>query len=430
LSKSLNTFKTDNQSRVVFPIEIEVGEGENFCDNLANELNTKLAAPREEHCLIDRFEFTKRRGKVCGKNGIQERILDVLIGIVALVEKQRDKDEEHSSISESWQERLPKFHWERHGNLLMLPHDPCFKFLQDDVGFHQWNAEAKLSFIRVLAPDCNRLAIQHPIQGDGFRTPRVDLVFGESSVVQHKDNGVLYEYDVRKCMFSSGNVTEKMRVARFDCEGEVVVDLFAGIGYFTLPYLVHAKAKHVYACEWNPDSIEALKRNLQLNGVQDRCTVLPGDNRATCPAGVAHRLNLGLLPSAEASFSVAARALKKPEKPRDARWVHIHANVDRVSDSDERASFSCNKLRIPSTWIQWAEETKRKFQDLLNQREKEEERKTEETRLEEEEEEIEERTAEKDENARWNCAIAHIEYVKSYGPKVDHLVLDLKCQWL
>ena len=41
-----------------------------------------------------------------------------------------------------------------------------------------------------------------------------------------------------------------------------------GIGYFTLPYLVHAKAKHVYACEWNPDSIEALKRNLQLNGVQ------------------------------------------------------------------------------------------------------------------------------------------------------------------
>ena len=54
--------------------------------------------------------------------------------------------------------------------------------------------------------------------------------FSPFTKFSHRDNGVLYEYDVRKCMFSSGNVTEKMRVARFDCEGEVVVDLFAGGG--------------------------------------------------------------------------------------------------------------------------------------------------------------------------------------------------------
>ena len=64
-------------------------------------------------------------------------------------------------------------------------------------------------------------------------------------------------------------------IKKFDCSDEVVVDLFAGIGYFVLPYLgkhpqiiklknfelssfcsVHAKAKHVYACEWNPTSVE------------------------------------------------------------------------------------------------------------------------------------------------------------------------------
>eukprot|EP00976_Prorocentrum_cordatum_P018210 368390-Prorocentrum_minimum.AAC.1 len=31
-------------------------------------------------------------------------------------------------------------------------------------------------------------------------------------------------------MFSSGNVTEKARMARLDCEGQTVVDLYAGIG--------------------------------------------------------------------------------------------------------------------------------------------------------------------------------------------------------
>lgn len=54
---------------------------------------------------------------------------------------------------------------------------------------------------------------------------------------------------------------------------------FAGIGYFTLPYLVHAGASHIHACEWNPDAVEALKKNLVVNGVSDRCTIHQGDNR-------------------------------------------------------------------------------------------------------------------------------------------------------
>ena len=52
----------------------------------------------------------------------------------------------------------------------------------------------------------------------------------------------MYGLDVCRSMFSSGNGTEKMRVAARNCDGEVVVDLYAGIGYFTLPLLVKAKA--------------------------------------------------------------------------------------------------------------------------------------------------------------------------------------------
>ena len=57
------------------------------------------------------------------------------------------------------------------------------------------------------------------------------------------------------------------------------LDIISGIGYFTLPYLVHAKAHHVHAFEWNPDAVEALEKNLRLNGVEDQCTVYHGDNR-------------------------------------------------------------------------------------------------------------------------------------------------------
>ena len=53
----------------------------------------------------------------------------------------------------------------------------------------------------------------------------------------------------------------------------------SGIGYFTLPYLVHSKAQHLHACEWNPDAVDALKKSLRLNKVEDRCTVYEGDNK-------------------------------------------------------------------------------------------------------------------------------------------------------
>ncbi len=45
---------------------------------------------------------------------------------------------------------------------------------------------------------------------------------------------------VHRVMFSSGNVTEKARVAAFNARGQIVVDMFAGIGYFTIPLLVRA----------------------------------------------------------------------------------------------------------------------------------------------------------------------------------------------
>ena len=44
-----------------------------------------------------------------------------------------------------------------------------------------------------------------------------------------------------------------------------------------------AGAARAVACEWNPHALEALQRNLELNGVADRCQVLPGDCRLTAP---------------------------------------------------------------------------------------------------------------------------------------------------
>ncbi|XP_022199754.2 tRNA wybutosine-synthesizing protein 2 homolog [Nilaparvata lugens] len=168
------------------------------------------------------------------------------------------------------------------------------------------------------------VAIKGSVERDKFRTPRVRVVFGESNLVRFKDNGVIYTWDTTKCMFSRGNVSERHRVAKLDCRGETIVDLFAGIGYFTLPFLVKSNCQHLHACEWNPSSIQSLKQNLKLNKVDHKCTIHEGDNRLVCPRNVADRVNLGLIPTSRDSWEVACLALKSDT----GGVLHVHENVN------------------------------------------------------------------------------------------------------
>ena len=219
---------------------------------------------------------------------------------------------------------------------------------------------------------------------DKFRSPKTDLILGSDPWVSRKENGITYHFDITKSMFCAGNISEKLRVSKFDCSGETVVDLFAGIGYFTLPYLVHAKAEYMYACEWNPDSVVALKINLEKLGLSDKCEVLEGDNRLVCPKNVADRVNLGLIPGSDISWKTACEALKDT-----GGILHIHGNVESKKDENKQEKMNA-----------WAESTTEVIKNLLNE-------------------------VKCDQN--WNTNILHIECVKSYAPRVYHLVLDLKC---
>ena len=103
----------------------------------------------------------------------------------------------------------------------------------------------------------------------------------------------------------------------------------------------------------------------------------PGDNAASAPAfaGVAHRVNLGLIPSSEAGWPVAVAALR-PE----GGWLHVHANVGSA-EADEAAWSE----RLLCTLRRHAEAAGR----------------------------------------QWHLSLVHLERVKWYAPRVRHVVADV-----
>ncbi|RVE67468.1 hypothetical protein OJAV_G00103180 [Oryzias javanicus] len=292
-------------------------------------------------------------------------------------------------LTEELRRDLPRS-FQLHGDLAILG-DGCFtlpvwKKMEDQL----WSAVSGALGVK-------RLATMGRISKNGFRSPVVTMLLGEHSWVTHVDNGIRYEFDVTKCMFSAGNITEKLRVAALDCTGETVVDLYAGIGYFTLPYLVHAKASHVHACEWNPDAVEALQKNLQANKVSERCTIHQGDNRQLQLSDVADRVNLGLIPSSEDGWPVACMLLKK----NTGGVLHIHHNVTSpLQTAEDVIQRDSGKKADKEAWQAWADHAANRIASLLKDLT----------------------------GATWRTNVQHIERVKSYAPHVHHVVLDLECR--
>ncbi len=141
-----------------------------------------------------------------------------------------------------------------------------------------------------------------------LRAPSMRVLYGSRTETVHLEGGVRYKLDVTQVMFSSGNLPERVSVARLVRPGDVVVDLFAGIGYFSLPIAVHSKAAEVHACELNPVSFRYLMENLRLNRVTN---VVPhlGDCRSVAPRGVADVVLMGHF-SAREHLDVAFECLR------------------------------------------------------------------------------------------------------------------------
>ena len=203
-----------------------------------------------------------------------------------------------------------------------------------------------------------------------FRIPQIKFLSGvNSTVTTHKEHGISYKIDVNQIMFSKGNLSERKRIIKQVKKGEIIIDMFAGIGYFCLGIAKFSEAKKVYAIEINPKSYGFLLENIKLNKVRNKIVPILGDSAVEAPklGKIADRVIMGLLPNCKEYLPYAVKSVK----PNGIIYYH------GVAKEDE-----CEKL----------------FNDVKNIAEKE----------------------------GYKVKLIKKTKVKSYAPKVYHFVLDCK----
>lgn len=112
-----------------------------------------------------------------------------------------------------------------------------------------------------------------------IRTRELEHIAGEDvSETIHQEYGCRFMVDVKKVYFSPRLATERKRVSDSVKDGEIIVDMFAGIAPFSVLIARNHEVK-TYAIDVNPDAYYYAKKNVSLNRVDDKVIPVLGEVR-------------------------------------------------------------------------------------------------------------------------------------------------------
>jgi tRNA (guanine37-N1)-methyltransferase len=147
-----------------------------------------------------------------------------------------------------------------------------------------------------------------------YRIRNYDFISGEKRTnTIHLEYGCKYFLDITKVYFSPRLSQEHNRVASLVESEEVIVDLFAGVGPFSIPIAKKNPESKIFSIDINPSAIEFLKKNIRINKVNNKIIPYSGDARSIVNAhlsGIADRVIMNLPERAVEFIDVACRALK------------------------------------------------------------------------------------------------------------------------
>ena len=151
------------------------------------------------------------------------------------------------------------------------------------------------------------------VQGD-FRVRDLQFLAGENTTLtEYKEHGCRFKVDVARTYFSPRLSTERQRIADMIGDNEIIVNMFAGVGTFSIIIAKANKTCRVYSIDSNITAADLCTENARLNKVGDRVESICADASTAIKerlAGVADRVLMPLPERAKEFVPDAVLALK------------------------------------------------------------------------------------------------------------------------
>jgi len=241
-------------------------------------------------------------------------------------------------------EKLPKFSYEIVGDIALL------ELSKEDKNVSE-SPQGKFSeFSEVSEEDLQRIsdlilrrhknvkvvALKASAVEGVFRKRRIRILKGEQRTETiHRENGCVFKLDLEKVYFNPKLASERKRVAEKVAAGECVVDMFAGVGTFSILIAKRSPESKVIAIDINPDAIYYLRENIRLNKVSN-ISAIQGDVREVSEkfAGVADRIIMNLPKESHIFLKDALRMLK------NRGIIHFYTIESAYTEDEMRGSLS------------------------------------------------------------------------------------------
>ncbi|RJS90104.1 class I SAM-dependent methyltransferase family protein [Candidatus Bathyarchaeota archaeon] len=205
-------------------------------------------------------------------------------------------------------------------------------------------AEAIIQINSHVRTVLNRIS---PVSGD-FRLRRLEWIYGEKKTETiHREHGCLFKVDLEKCYFSPRLLFERSRIAEQVKPSETVINMFAGVGCFSIIIAKKSDVRRVYSIDINPWAIRYAEENVRLNRVEHIVKPILGDAKIVIEdklKGLADRVLMPLPEKAYEYIGYAIIALKSEGGViHYYDFVHAGRGEDPIQKVEERI---CRKLRL------------------------------------------------------------------------------------
>jgi tRNA (guanine37-N1)-methyltransferase len=169
-----------------------------------------------------------------------------------------------------------------------------------------------------------------PVSGN-LRLRTLEWVAGEKRTETiHKEYGCVFKVDLTHCYFSPRLSYERMRIAKQVRMGEVIVNMFAGVGCYSIIIVKYSEVDRIYSLDINPKAIEYMQENVRLNKVEGKVLSFLGDSKRIIQErlqNIADRVLMPLPKLAYEYLDYAFVALKP-----NGGWIHyydfVHADKE------------------------------------------------------------------------------------------------------